>query len=48
MLYMPSLLITFFSIAIMLVVNIPKWVDRRIEKENEVAPSILGDEKEDK
>lgn len=43
MLYMPSLLITLFSIAIMLVVNIPKWVDRRIEKENEVAPSILGE-----
>lgn len=42
-LYMPSLFITVITIAIMLIINIPKWVDRHIEKMNEVAPSILGD-----
>ncbi len=45
MLYMPSLLITLLSIGIMLIVNVPKWMNRRIEKDSEVAPSILGDSK---
>lgn len=44
-LYMPSLFITMLTIAIMLTINVPKWIERRIEKENEVAPSILDDRK---
>ncbi|MDE6727362.1 MAG: hypothetical protein K2J80_05415 [Oscillospiraceae bacterium] len=44
-LYMPSLFITLITIAIMLIINIPKWIDRHIKKVNEVAPSILGDKK---
>ncbi len=44
-LYMPSLFITMLTIAIMLIIHIPKWIERRIEKENEVAPSILDDRK---
>lgn len=44
-LYMPSLFITMLTIAIMLIIHIPKWIERRIEKENEVAPSILDGRK---
>lgn len=44
MLYMPSLLITMLTVGIMLIINVPDWIDRRIEKENETAPSILGDD----
>lgn len=47
-LYMPSLFITVITIAIMLIINVPKWVERYIEKMNEVAPSILGDDKDKK
>ena len=47
-LYMPSLFITVITIAIMLIINVPKWVDRHIEKMNEEAPSILGDKREHK
>lgn len=42
-LYMPSLFITVATIGIMLIINIPKWIDRYTQKANEVAPSILGD-----
>lgn len=45
-LYMPSLFITVLTIAIMLIINVPKWVERHIEKLNEEAPSILGDKTE--
>lgn len=41
-LYMPCLFITMLTIAIMLTINVPKWVRRRVERENEAAPSILG------
>lgn len=41
-LYMPCLFITMLTIAIMLIINVPKWVRRRVEKESEAAPSILG------
>lgn len=41
-LYMPCLFITMLTIAIMLIINVPKWVRRRVEKESETAPSILG------
>lgn len=44
-LYMPSLFITMITIAIMLIVNVPKWIDRHIKKVNEVAPSILDGKK---
>lgn len=46
-LYMPSLFITVITIAVMLIINVPKWIERHIEKMNEEAPSILG-EKTDK
>lgn len=47
MLYMPSLIITVLSVIIMLAVNVPKWIDRRVEQENEEAPSILEDRREE-
>lgn len=40
-LYMPSLFITVATIGIMLIINIPKWIDKHTQKVNEVAPSIL-------
>ena len=43
-LYMPCLFITLATVFIMLLINVPKWMDRRIQKLNEKAPSILGDE----
>lgn len=43
LLYMPSLFITVLTIGIMLIINIPQWIDKRVEKENEAAPSILDD-----
>ena len=44
-LYMPSIFITVVTIGIMLIINIPKWIDKHTQKANEVAPSILGDKK---
>ena len=44
-LYMPSIFITVATIGIMLIINVPKWVDKHTQKLNEVAPSILGDRK---
>lgn len=43
-LYMPCLFITMLTIIIMLVINVPKWLAKRAERENETAPSILGDD----
>lgn len=48
LLYMPSLFITVITIAIMLIINVPKWLDRHIEKMNEEAPSILGEKRDNK
>lgn len=48
LLYMPSLFITVITVAIMLIINVPKWLDKHIEKMNEEAPSILGDKREHK
>ena len=45
-LYMPCLFITVMTIVIMLLINLPKWVDKRVRKANEQAPSILGDRDE--
>lgn len=47
-LYMPCLFITMLTIGIMLIINVPKWVRRRVEKENEAAPSILGEGNDEK
>ena len=48
LLYMPSLFITVITIAIMLIINVPKWIERHIAKMSEEAPSILGDKRERK
>ena len=42
-LFMPAIFIPVVTISIMLIINVPKWIDRHIAKMNEVAPSILGD-----
>ena len=44
-LYMPSLFIAVATVGIMLIVNVPKWIEKHEEKANEEAPSILGDTK---
>ena len=46
-LYMPSILIMVITVAIAMVVNIPLWLDKKEEKDKEIAPSILADDKED-
>lgn len=47
-LYMPCIFIAVISIVIAAVVNIPLWLDKKAEKDAEVAPSILVEEdKED-
>lgn len=43
-LFMPCLLVTALSVSIMLMINIPIWWKRYLEKQNEKAPSILGDD----
>lgn len=43
-LYMPCLFIALLTLAIMLVINIPKWFEKRMKMLNEKAPSILGDD----
>lgn len=45
-LYMPCLFITVITIVIMLLINLPKWIDKRVSRANEQAPSILGDKNE--
>lgn len=47
MLYMPCIFITLISVAVAMIVYIPRWLDKRIERENAKAPSILAEEKED-
>ena len=47
-LYMPCLFLTIMTVIIMLLINVPKWIEKRIARENAAAPSILADsEKED-
>ncbi len=47
-LYMPCIFIAVISIVIAAVVNIPLWLDKKAERDAEVAPSILAEEdKED-
>ncbi len=45
-LYMPLLFVTVITIVIMLLINVPKWVEAHVEKVNAVAPSILKDEED--
>lgn len=45
-LFMPCLIITALSVAIMLMVNVPIWWERYNQKQNEKAPSILGDDED--
>lgn len=45
-LFMPSLVITALTVTILLLVNLPVWTRRYIEKRDEKAPSILGDDEE--
>ncbi len=44
-LYMPCLFITMLTIIVMLIINVPKWVRKRAERDSEQAPSILGDDR---
>lgn len=44
-LYMPCLFITVMTIVIMLLINLPKWIEKRVQKANEQAPSILDDKR---
>ena len=39
--YMPCLFITVITVAVMLIINVPKWIEKRIERDNEQAQSIL-------
>ncbi len=48
-LYMPCLFLTIITVIIMLLINLPKWIEKRERRINAKAPSILGnDRKEDK
>lgn len=47
-LFMPSLIITVLTVTILLLLNIPEWIKKYIEKRDEKAPSILGDEDNEK
>ncbi|MBD5129317.1 MAG: hypothetical protein HDT43_05280 [Ruminococcaceae bacterium] len=47
-LYMPCLFITIMTVVIMLLINLPKWIDKRVQKANEQAPSILDDRGDEK
>ncbi len=43
-LFMPCIFITLMTLAVMLVINVPKWLDKRERKLSEKAPSILGND----
>lgn len=45
-LYMPLLFLTIMTITIMLLINVPKWLDKHAQRVNAVAPSILTDEED--
>ena len=47
-LYMPCLFITVITLTIMLLLNMPRWIDDHVRKVNEQAPSILGGNDRDK
>lgn len=40
-LYLPCVFITMLTLAVMLLINIPKVIERKIQRDNEAAPSIF-------
>lgn len=40
-LYLPCVFIAVLTLAVMLLINIPKVIERKIQKDNEIAPSIF-------
>lgn len=40
--YMPCIFITITTLVIMLITNLPKWLEKKHIEENQKAPSILG------
>lgn len=46
-LYMPCLFITIITFVIMLLINLPKWLEKQAAKAREVAPSILSKDEEE-
>ncbi len=46
-LYMPCIFITIISVIVVMLIYIPKWLEKKAEKDREQAPSILADDKED-
>lgn len=47
-LYMPSISLTVIAIVIALLINLPKWLDKKAVQANEKAPSILLDDDDNK
>lgn len=45
-LYMPCIFLTVISFVIALLINLPKWLEKKAAKAREVAPSILSDEED--
>ncbi len=46
-LYMPCIALTVFTVIIMLLINLPIWIEKKVARENAVAPSILSDPPDD-
>lgn len=40
-LYLPCVFITLLTLAVMLLINIPRVIERKIQRDNEVAPSVF-------
>ena len=43
-LYMPCIFITIISAVVVMLIYIPKWIEKKAEKDREQAPSILADD----
>lgn len=48
MLYMPSISLTVLAVVIAMLINIPKWAEKQAEKAHAQAPSIFGNDDDDK
>lgn len=46
-LYMPCIFITIITFVIMLLINLPKWLEKQAAKAREIAPSILSKDEEE-
>lgn len=46
-LYMPCLALTVLAVVIAMLIHFPKWLDKKAAQDNEKAPSILGEDKDD-